>query len=78
MLSGVGIICFVSSYAIAWGLEVSRLLFRSGVRGAIMIGFAGAGLVAHTAFLYYQAVNAQATRCRAKKTGFSWRRGRWP
>jgi ABC-type uncharacterized transport system permease subunit len=56
MLSGVGIICFASSYAIAWALEISRLLFRSGVRGAIMIGFAAAGLLTHTAYLYYQAV----------------------
>jgi len=55
MLSGVGIICFTSSYAIAWALEISRLLFRSGVRGAIMLGFAGAGRGPY-AFLYYQAV----------------------
>jgi ABC-type transport system involved in cytochrome c biogenesis permease subunit len=60
MLSGVGTICFASSYAIAWALEISRLLFRSGVRGAFMRGFAGAGLVAHTAFLYYRAVKATA------------------
>ena len=58
MLSGVSIVCFAASYAIACALEVSRLLFRSGVRGAIMLGFAGAGLVAHTAYLYYQAVSA--------------------
>ncbi len=58
MLSGVGIICFAGSYAVALALEVSRLLFRSGVRGAVMLGFAGAGLVAHSAFLYYEAVEA--------------------
>ena len=29
MLSGVQIICFASSYAIALALEFSRLLFRS-------------------------------------------------
>jgi len=57
MLSGVGIICFAGSYAVTLALEISRLLFRSGVRGAVMLGFAGAGLVAHTAFLYYRAVN---------------------
>jgi ABC-type uncharacterized transport system permease subunit len=55
-MSGVSIVCFASSYAIAWALEISRLLFRSGVRGAVMLGFAAAGLVAHTAFLYYRAV----------------------
>ncbi len=56
MLSGVGIICFAASYAVAWTLELSRLMFRSRVRGLAMISFAGAGLVAHTAFLYYLAV----------------------
>ena len=61
-------------------LEISRLLFRSGVRGVVMLGFAGAGLVAHTAFLYYQAVkavNAGRRPCRAKKTGSSWPPGCW-
>ncbi len=57
MLAGVEIICFAASYAVALALEVSRLLFRSGVRGAVMLGFAAAGLVAHTAFLYYRAVS---------------------
>jgi len=56
MLSGVSIICFAASYSVAFLLEVSRLVFRSGVRGAVMLGFAGAGLVAHSAFLYYRAV----------------------
>ena len=55
MLSQIGISCFVFSYAIALGLEVSRLFFRSGIRGAVMIGFGGAGLFAHTVFFYYQA-----------------------
>ncbi len=58
MLSGVGIICFAASYSVALVLEITRLLFRSGVRGAVMLGFAGAGLVAHTAFLYHRAVEA--------------------
>ena len=57
MLSGVSTICFAGSYAVALLLEVSRLVFRSRVRGLAMIGFAGAGLVAHTAFLYYRAVS---------------------
>ena len=56
-LSRIGIICFAGSYAIVLAMEVSRLLFRSGVRGAIMIAWAGAGLFAHTVFLYYRAVN---------------------
>jgi ABC-type uncharacterized transport system permease subunit len=57
-MSGVSTLCFAASYAVALALEISRLLFRSGIRGAVMLGFAAAGLVAHTAFLYYQAVQA--------------------
>jgi hypothetical protein len=34
MLSDAGIICFASSYAIAWTLEISRLPFRGGLRVA--------------------------------------------
>lgn len=56
MLSGVSIICFVGSYAVALALELSRLIFRSGLRRAAMLAFVVAGLVAHTAFLYHQAV----------------------
>ncbi|MGD0518776.1 MAG: hypothetical protein ABSA26_14670 [Thermoguttaceae bacterium] len=57
MLSRVGIICFAASYAIVLAMEVSRLVFRSGIRGAIMIAWAGAGLFAHTVYLYYRAIN---------------------
>jgi ABC-type transport system involved in cytochrome c biogenesis permease subunit len=59
MLSGVGIVCFAGSYTVALILELTRLLFRSAIRGAIMVGFAGAGLFAHTAYLYHRAVSAQ-------------------
>ena len=58
MLSGVSIICFAASYAVTLVLEVTRLFFRSGIRGAVMLGFAGAGLFAHTVYLYYRAVSA--------------------
>ena len=58
MLSGVGVICFAASYLVAFALEITRLVFRSGIRGAAMLGFAGAGLVAHTAYLYYQFSSA--------------------
>jgi len=57
MLSRVGIICFAASYAIVLAMEVSRLLFRSGIRGAFMLAWAGAGLFAHTVYLYYRAAN---------------------
>jgi len=55
MLSGVGVVCFAGSYAVALGLELSRLVFRSGVRGALLWGWAAAGLVAHTAYLAHEA-----------------------
>ena len=50
-MSGITVTCFAASYAVALGLEASRLLFRSGVRGVVMLGFAGAGLLAHSLFL---------------------------
>ena len=56
-LSGISIVCFVASYTVALGCEASRLAFRSGVRGMVMVGFAAAGLVAHTLFLGWRAVS---------------------
>ena len=56
-LSGISIVCFVARYAVALGCEASRLVFRSGVRGMVMVGFAAAGLVAHTLFLGWRAVS---------------------
>ena len=58
MLSGISVFCFTASYAVALALEATRLWFRSGVRGALMLGFAGAGLLAHTLFLAYRAATA--------------------
>jgi ABC-type uncharacterized transport system permease subunit len=57
-LSGVSIICFAGSYAVALALELTRLLFRSGVRGAIMLGFGVAGVLAHTLYLFYRIVES--------------------
>ena len=56
-LANISVTCFAASYLVAWLLEVSRLFFRSGVRGAVMIGFAAAGLVAHTLYLAHRAAN---------------------
>ena len=56
-LSHVQIICFASSYAIALALEISRLMFRSAVRGVLLVGIAAAGLTAHSIYLYYRAVH---------------------
>ena len=56
-VAGISVVCFAASYAVALACEASRLLFRSGVRGAAMVGFAVAGLFAHTLFLLWRAVN---------------------
>jgi ABC-type uncharacterized transport system permease subunit len=58
MLSGISITCFASSYAIVLLLELTRPLFRSGLRGAVMLGFACAGLFAHTVYLGNRAASA--------------------
>ncbi|MGA0041111.1 MAG: hypothetical protein ACO3NZ_14800 [Pirellulales bacterium] len=56
-VAGISVVCFAASYAVALTFEASRLLFRSGVRGAAMMGFATAGLFAHTLFLLWRAIN---------------------
>jgi len=60
-LSGISVTCFAASYAVAWLLELSRLFFRSGVRGAVMVGFAAAGWAAQSMFLGYRAVHAASS-----------------
>jgi ABC-type transport system involved in cytochrome c biogenesis permease subunit len=52
MLHNVEVVCFAASYTVALALEFTRLWFRSGVRGMVMLGFALAGLLAHTLFLF--------------------------
>jgi len=59
-VSGISVVCFAASYLVALACEASRLLFRSGVRGAVMIAFAAAGLVAHTLFLAWRAAHEPA------------------
>ena len=58
MLAGISIVCFAASYSIAFALELSRLWFRSGVRGALLVAFAAAGLLAHTLYLAHRAAVA--------------------
>lgn len=71
-ISGISVFCFAASYAVSLMLEVSRLLFRSGVRGAIMIGFAVAGLLAHTLFLAHRAYLAYAAHQPPLASSFDW------
>ena len=59
-VSRISVVCFAASYLVALACEGSRLLFRSGIRGAVMVGFAAAGVVAHTLFLGWRAANEPA------------------
>ena len=54
MLSNVSLTCFVASYA--WQLVTGGLatVFRCTVRWVVMIGFAAAGLLAHSAYLWHR------------------------
>ena len=61
-ISRISVVCFAASYAVALACEGSRLLFRSGIRGAVMVGFAAAGVLAHTLFLGWRAANEPAAR----------------
>ena len=56
-VSRISIVCFAASYAVALACEASRPAFRSGLRGAAMIGFAAAGLLAHTLFLVWRGMS---------------------
>lgn len=54
----VTVLCFAASYIVSLALEISRVFFRSTVRGIVMVGFSLAGFVAHTWFLADRAVHA--------------------
>ncbi len=54
MFGNITITCFAASYLVAFGLELTRLLFQSGIRGAVMMVFAGAGFAAQTMFLAHR------------------------
>jgi hypothetical protein len=55
MFDKVSIVCIASSYGVSFLLEVSRLFFRLPVRLVVMLGFAFAGLVAHSIVLIRDA-----------------------
>ncbi len=69
MLAGINIVCFTASYAVALALECSRLAFRSGLRGAVMLAFGGAGLLAHTLYLVERA---RANQTAPLSSGYDW------
>ena len=55
MISGITMTCFAASYGVSLLLEMSRLLFQATIRNVVMIGFAAAGLLAHSLFLFMHA-----------------------
>jgi hypothetical protein len=61
MLAGISLTCFTASYVVALALEATRMWFRSGVRGALLLGFTTAGVFAHTLFLVHRALTTQGT-----------------
>jgi ABC-type uncharacterized transport system permease subunit len=61
MLAGISLTCFTASYAVVLALEATRLWFRSGLRGALLLGFLTAGVFAHTLFLVHRALTADGT-----------------
>jgi len=61
MLAGISLTCFTASYVVVLALEATRMWFRSGVRGALLLGFSVAGVFAHTLYLAHRAVTAEGT-----------------
>lgn len=59
-VSRISVFCFAASYGVSLALEATRFWFRSGVRGAVMLGFAAAGLAAHSMFLVVRARDASS------------------
>ncbi len=55
----VTLVCFFSSYAVAFALELSQLVRESRLARWIAIGFTAAGVVAHTAYLLVRSRDAQ-------------------
>ena len=53
-MAHVKIFCFLASYTVALGLEVTRLFGRSAVNRLLMLVFAFSGFVAHTSYLWFR------------------------
>jgi hypothetical protein len=50
----ISITCFAASYVVVLALEVSRIFFAAKLRPFVRVGFAAAGLFAHTVYLFWQ------------------------
>lgn len=58
-MSNVNLFCFFACYVVVLGLELQRFVKRSTGRRFVMLGFAVAGLVAHTVYLLQRARQAE-------------------
>ena len=61
MLDGISTTCFASSYGVSLGLAGWQLFSTKPLRRKFLIGFAAAGLVAHTIYLFLRARAASAS-----------------
>ncbi|MFK7767557.1 MAG: cytochrome c biogenesis protein CcsA [Mariniblastus sp.] len=53
-LDKISITCFAASYIVVFALEISRVFFDASIQKFVRVGFAAAGLVAHTVYLVMQ------------------------
>jgi ABC-type transport system involved in cytochrome c biogenesis permease subunit len=54
--SKITVFCFLASYAVALGFEIVQVLWPRRVQRVLALGFAAAGLLAHSLFLALQPV----------------------
>ena len=61
LISGISLVCFGASYAVAWLAEVARLFARGAAGQFVAVLFVLAGFLAHTLYLGYRAVELSAS-----------------
>ncbi|QGJ72078.1 Hypothetical protein PBC10988_37930 [Planctomycetales bacterium 10988] len=71
-VAGISVFCFAASYTVSFLLEWTRPLFRSGVRGFLMLGFAAAGLIAHTLFLWHRSLSEITQHAVPLSSSYDW------
>jgi ABC-type transport system involved in cytochrome c biogenesis permease subunit len=61
LISGISLICFGASYAVAWAAEWARIFVRGSASQFVALAFVVAGFVAHTLYLGYRAFELSAS-----------------
>jgi len=72
MISGISIVCFSASYAVALALEMTRVLFRTVIRRVVLWIFLVAGLFAHTGYLVHRAQEGLSLRGAPLSNWYDW------